>query len=406
MLVALCLATAGILNFRYQAVSAEVSLDCPEGEHSGIRRCIGSISLNRDSAKIVLPVGQHDGRTSDVQILMIDPKDPGVHFETVLPEGTNRDGITAECKDVNVPDFIIPGKSTGPGCYDQLTSTYPSELVHQTAERYIDNGYEVVVVFNADFFDYPGYRWGPQGLTVKNGVRFDGIYNDTDMNEVNCPSLSVSKYGVVRIGNVEDVEYLPDADHPDRWNPDKEAYWNSIGGLPQLVRDRVAVNIRQECLACPDSTPRGRTAVGVTGDGELVVVVIKDQTEAAVSLQDLANIMSELGAVEAINLDGGGSSQLWYDGDRLVETTRAVTEGLLVHHVPYEEDALPIGGADFRVLQSGQSEELRLDIQNTGTLTWVPARDYALVNTNDESWVPHLCKPWLWKSAQGSLPDG
>jgi hypothetical protein len=387
VIVALFLASGGILTFRCQAASTQVSLDCPEGKYSGIRRCVGSISISRKSGEVLLPVGQHDGRSSDVQILVIDPKNPGVHFETVLPEGKSRDGPPAECQDVNVPDSIISGKSTGPGCYDEDTLTYPSELVRQTAERYNDMGYEAVVVFNADFFDFPGYRWGPQGLTVKNGARFDGIYNDTDMDEVDHPSLSVSKNGTVRIGYVADIEYLPDADHPDRWNPDKEAYWNSVGGLPQLVQGGVAVDIGQECLHqdCPELEPRGRTAMGVTLDGELLVVVIKDDTEAGVSLQELANIMSELGAVEAINLDGGGSSQLWYDGALLVETTRAVTESLLVYYVPYKEDALLIAGAGFRIVRAGRSEELNLDVQNTSTVTWVPERGYALVNTNEES---------------------
>jgi len=388
VIVALFLAVVGIPIARYQPVFAQVSLDCPEGKFPGIRRCIGTISINRRSGEVLLPVGERDGKALDVQILVIDPKDPGVHFETVLPEGTNRDGIFGECQDVNVPDSIIPGKSTGPGCYDLLTWKYPSELVRQTAKRYSDKGLEVVAVFNADFFDYPGYTWGPQGLTVKNGARFDGIYNDTDMNEVDCPSLSVSKYGTVRIGNVEDLAYLPDADHPERWNPEQEAYWNSVGGLPQLVRKGHAVDVAQECVqeVCPDPVNlRGRTAVGVRLSGELVVVVIKDNTEVGLSLQELANLMADLDAVEAINLDGGGSSQLWYDGDLLVETTREVTESLLVHYVPYEEDALLIAGTYLRILPAGRTEQLDVYMQNTSTIPWVPERDYALVNTNDES---------------------
>jgi exopolysaccharide biosynthesis protein len=32
------------------------------------------------------------------------------------------------------------------------------------------------------------------------------------------------------------------------------------------------------------------------------------------TLNELADYMSDLGCVEAMNLDGGGSSTLWYDG--------------------------------------------------------------------------------------------
>jgi exopolysaccharide biosynthesis protein len=40
--------------------------------------------------------------------------------------------------------------------------------------------------------------------------------------------------------------------------------------------------------------------------------------------------MVELGAKEAINLDGGGSSQLWYAGSYLHYSSRPVAQGMIV----------------------------------------------------------------------------
>jgi exopolysaccharide biosynthesis protein len=64
----------------------------------------------------------------------------------------------------------------------------------------------------------------------------------------------------------------------------------------------------------PDLNPR--TAAGVTSDGELIVVVVdgRQRESRGVSLSELAGIMLELGSVEAVNLDGGGSSTLVVDG--------------------------------------------------------------------------------------------
>ena len=56
-----------------------------------------------------------------------------------------------------------------------------------------------------------------------------------------------------------------------------------------------------------------RTAMGYTRDGRLLILAVegrrRGQAEGA-SLTDLAGILLQLGAVEALNLDGGGSSCL------------------------------------------------------------------------------------------------
>lgn len=64
----------------------------------------------------------------------------------------------------------------------------------------------------------------------------------------------------------------------------------------------------------PDLNPR--TAAGVTVEGDLIVLVVDGRQRASrgVSLIELAHIMLGLGSVEAVNLDGGGSSTLVVDG--------------------------------------------------------------------------------------------
>ena len=59
-----------------------------------------------------------------------------------------------------------------------------------------------------------------------------------------------------------------------------------------------------------------RTAIGQAEDGTIYFVVIEGRSSDSLgaTLYDLQDIMKDLGAVNATNLDGGGSSELYYDG--------------------------------------------------------------------------------------------
>lgn len=266
------------------------------------------------------------------QIVRVDPKHPQVRFEVVLPMGYDRYGNYGECRDVNVPDTIIPGKSNGPGCY--YGTSYPGERIGHMADRYPG----AIVAFNGDFFS-PTYAHGAMGLTVKNGVRLDGIYNDRDGLEVRRSSISISRDGNVRIGIVPRSS-LPNPEEPWTWIPDPEQYYNTIGGLPLLVKEGLPVDLHERCMLeqgwCPDpDSNRARTAIGLSADGWVVIVVIPEAR--GLKLEKLSYLMVEIGCIAAINVDGGGSSQLWYDGDYLLYSSRPVAQGVLVFSTLMDE---------------------------------------------------------------------
>ncbi len=89
-----------------------------------------------------------------------------------------------------------------------------------------------------------------------------------------------------------------------------------IGGGPVLVKgDTVNVTYNEEIFwgsGVGRDDPDPRTAVGYTSDGKAILIVVDGRQSASVgvSLPELAQIMIDLGATEAINLDGGGSSQM------------------------------------------------------------------------------------------------
>jgi exopolysaccharide biosynthesis protein len=60
--------------------------------------------------------------------------------------------------------------------------------------------------------------------------------------------------------------------------------------------------------------PHPRTAVGLSSDGKTMYMVVADGRRPGIpgpTLPELAAFMDELGACTAMNLDGGGSSEMW-----------------------------------------------------------------------------------------------
>jgi Phosphodiester glycosidase len=91
-----------------------------------------------------------------------------------------------------------------------------------------------------------------------------------------------------------------------------------VGGIPQLIRDGVVDPItygKEEGIRDAFVTDRHpRTAVGIKEDGKTLVFVVVDGRQSkrsiGISLPDLAEYMKELGCVQALNVDGGGSSTM------------------------------------------------------------------------------------------------
>ena len=96
---------------------------------------------------------------------------------------------------------------------------------------------------------------------------------------------------------------------------------DAVGAGPALVSNgQVRVSTNEEVFfgsAIPNTHPR--TAAGIRGDGTLLLVVIdgRQPVSRGVDLEQLAALMVDLGAEEALNLDGGGSSSLFVNGELL-----------------------------------------------------------------------------------------
>lgn len=99
-------------------------------------------------------------------------------------------------------------------------------------------------------------------------------------------------------GDTVDVSYAPRSDLED--------VVVAVGGNHLLVEDGVQRTFT-------DTEPAARTAIGLSEDGRTMYLVSLDGKQAhsrGMTLTEFAELMADLGAYDALNIDGGGSSTL------------------------------------------------------------------------------------------------
>ena len=99
-------------------------------------------------------------------------------------------------------------------------------------------------------------------------------------------------------------------------SPEWKKVKHIISGGPYLVKDsQVFVDMTAEKLgAIGGKNPR--TAIGYTKDNTLIMVVVdgRENQSVGMTLMQLAYFMKSVGCVDAINLDGGGSTVMYVNG--------------------------------------------------------------------------------------------
>lgn len=135
------------------------------------------------------------------------------------------------------------------------------------------------------------------------------------------------------------IERLPYGRTQD-WSP----FESVLACGPMLLEAGViALAPRHERFQDPHVLGRAsRTAVGLTAANKLLMVVTREQ----VNLWELAKIMQGLGCIDAINLDGGSSTGMYYRGSVIVSPARPLVNMLAVY-----DDVPP----ETRVCTSGLS---------------------------------------------------
>jgi hypothetical protein len=161
------------------------------------------------------------------------------------------------------------------------------------------SAHDCEMAINADFYSFEPRAFSPIGLAVGGGEAWpDGADSPTH------GFVAASADNRVEIPHTSEV-----INPPEPWMTEV------VGGNRLLVWEGEPVD-NSGCGGFCARHPR--TAVGVSEDGSaLFLAVVDGRSTASVgaTLNELATLLHELGAYRALNLDGGGSTTMYIEGE-------------------------------------------------------------------------------------------
>lgn len=175
-------------------------------------------------------------------------------------------------------------------------------------------GQNVLGAVNADFFYInDDSKIQPEGVCIKDGQKLTDYKADTYF-------FGIKNDGTPVIGD--------------------EAAFNSMSAdLKEAVGGSHLLVQNGEVQTITNNEVHPRTAVGITADNDVLLVVAdgRSTASAGLTLTDLGAYMKELGAVTALNLDGGGSSTM--------VVKDKTTDLMTVENVPSDGSERPCGNS-------------------------------------------------------------
>lgn len=173
-------------------------------------------------------------------------------------------------------------------------NSYGRNVTEKTSEMAQTAG--AILAINGDY-----YGAQEEGYVLRNGVLYRNAASSGQED------LVIYKDGSLSIINEEEVT-------AEALLADGAQQILSFG--PALIEDgAIVVSEGDEVGKAKASNPR--TAIGIVDDLHYVFVVSDGRTDesAGLSLSQLGEFMQELGVVTAYNLDGGGSSTMYFNGE-------------------------------------------------------------------------------------------
>lgn len=171
--------------------------------------------------------------------------------------------------------------------------SYGRNVTQKTSE--IAESVNAVLAINGDY-----YGAQEKGYVIRNGE----LYRDTAIeNQEDLVIYEDGSFGIINESDVTAQELI------------EKGAVQTLSFGPALVQNgKITVSQNEEVGQAMASNPR--TAIGIIDDNHYVFVVSDGRTSESegLSLYELAELMDSLGAETAYNLDGGGSSTMYFNG--------------------------------------------------------------------------------------------
>lgn len=157
-------------------------------------------------------------------------------------------------------------------------------------------------------FAPPSPKYGIQ-MAIENGK----------ITSISREALPIPENGYVIVGPKDRLEKTFKSRHANvdiKTIPDWKNVNHIISGGPYLVKNgEVFIDMTEQKLgAIGGRNPR--TAIGYTQDGNLIMVAVdgREGSSVGMTLRELAGFLKSVGCVNAMNLDGGGSTVMYVNG--------------------------------------------------------------------------------------------
>lgn len=143
---------------------------------------------------------------------------------------------------------------------------------------------------------------------------------DSERNEQQNDLISGMKSASEETNKKWWVEIQPAANRDLSWIFERRGSKgaDAVSGVPQLIKNgKIDITWEQEKASKSFvETRHPRTAVAKLKDGKFLMLTVDGRSaeSAGIDLYDLAKLLLEFGATDAMNLDGGGSTTMFLDG--------------------------------------------------------------------------------------------
>mgnify|MGYP000954582565 FL=1 len=185
---------------------------------------------------------------------------------------------------------------------DLAQNSYGTNVTAKTSVTAAENN--AILAVNGDY-----YGANSSGYVIRNGV----VYRDSVREDASNGDLAIYKDGSFKIIYEDQVS----ADQLVQ-----DGVVNLLAFGPSLVENgEISVDTNTEVGQAMSSNPR--TAIGIIDENHYIIIVSDGRTSESkgLSLYQMAEVMKSYGVKTAYNLDGGGSSTLYFNGQVINKPT-------------------------------------------------------------------------------------
>ncbi|HUS01640.1 MAG TPA: phosphodiester glycosidase family protein [Chitinophagaceae bacterium] len=167
------------------------------------------------------------------------------------------------------------------------------------------------------------------GISKKRIADIGWIYTDSNMKR---PVIFEKEPILIKDSSryISKFLFVPEFHHYPAFEKRRGIFikkWETaVGGGPVLLQNgkiRITNNEERKFTGKAINDKHPRTAMGYTKDNKLIILVVEGRNQNAhgATLTQEAQIFKDLGCIEALNLDGGGSSCLLINGKETIKVS-------------------------------------------------------------------------------------